>query len=231
MRNVSLYRKCLGFLALAAVSTWSQAGGETVKSSILDRMGVVYSAPVNLEQLTLKELQAEKASRMQDLAAIQEASDGPDVARQKFLEIIFEHDDKRLQIVQVIPGLIDEYQIDGEFRDALLGYRDTFDVEIRNARKHVHTLEHYRSYDFRFSAVYMSMMFKFSENPEFLQQLVADMQDPDTLIGGYQKELAQSYAKVESNRHLLQDSYSINELENAIAVIDQEISRREHAEL
>ena len=143
---------------LAAVSLPGLAGGETVKSPILDRTEVVYSAPENLDQLTLEELQAEKAVRTQDLVAIQQASD-TDVARQKLLEIIFEHDDKRLQIVKVISELIDEYQIEGEFRNALLGYRDTFDVDIRDARKHVHTLDDYKSYDFRFSAVYMSMMF------------------------------------------------------------------------
>ena len=230
MRNVSLCGKSLGFLVLAAVSSPGLAGGETVKSPILDRTEVVYSAPENLDQLTLEELQAEKAVRTQDLVAIQQASD-TDVARQKLLEIIFEHDDKRLQIVKVIPGLIDEYQIEGEFRNALLGYRDTFDVDIRDARKHVHTLDDYKSYDFRFSAVYMSMMFKFSENPEFQKRMASDMRNPDTLVGRYQKELSESYAKVERNKDLLQDSHSINELENAIEIIEEEISRRNHAEL
>ncbi len=230
MRNVSLCGKSLGFLVLAAVSLPGLAGGETVKSPILDRTEVVYSAPENLDQLTLEELQAEKAVRTQDLVAIQQASD-TDVARQKLLEIIFEHDDKRLQIVKVIPELIDEYQIEGEFRNALLGYRDTFDVDIRDARKYVHTLDDYKSYDFRFSAVYMSMMFKFSENPEFQKRMAVDMRNPDTLVGRYQKELSESYAKVERNKYLLQDSHSINELENAIDIIEEEISRRNHAEL
>lgn len=231
MRKVLLCVESLSALVLVLTSLSGLASGETVKSPILDRTGVVYSAPGNLEKLTLEELQTEKAVRVQDLTVIKQASDAPDVARQKLLKIILEHDDKRLQIVRVIPELIDEYQIEGKFSDALMGYSNTFDVEIRNARKHVHTLDDYKSYDFRFSAVYMSMMFKFSENPEFQKRMVADMQNPDTPIGRYQKELAESYARVERNKYLLQNIYSINELENAITIIDEEISRREHAGL
>ncbi len=231
MRKVLLCGNILSAPVLMLISLLGLAGGETVKSPILDRASVVYSVPGNLEKLTLEELEAEKAVRVQDLTVIKQASDAPDAARQKLLKIIFEHDDKRLQIVKVIPVMIDDYQIEGEFRDALLGYSNTFDVEIRNARKHVHTLDDYKSYDFRFSAVYMSMMFKFSENSEFQKRMVADMRNPDTPIGRYRKELAESYAKVERNKHLLQDIYSIDELKNVIMSIDEEISRREHAKL
>lgn len=231
MLSVSPCIRGLVFLQLAVASILGFAGGETVKSPILDRIEMIYSAPSDLGQMNLKQLEAEKAARIQDLAVIQRMSGAPDIARQKFLEIIFEHDDKRLRIVEVIPGLIEKYQITGEFRTALLGYRDTFDRVIRDARNHVHDLEDYKSYDFRFSAVYMSMMFKFSENPEIQKRIIADMKNPDTLIGRYQKEMADSYSKVEDNRYLVQDSYSIEELERAIAVIEDEITRRSHEEL
>ena len=216
---------------LAAASFSVFAGGETVKSPMLDRMEVIYPTPSDLGQMTLKQLHAEKAARIQDLDAIQYVNGAPDIARQKFLELIFEHDDKRLRIAEVIPNLIEEYQIKGEFRTALLGYRDTFENVIRDARNHVHDLEDYKSYDFRFSAVYMSMMLKFSENPEIQKRMIADMKNPDTQIGRYLKEMADSYSKVENSRHLLQDSYSIEELERAIAAIEGEITRRKHEEL
>ena len=224
---------CRGLIAVALLLTgqYSFAGGETTKSPILDRVEVIYTVPKNLEKLSLEELQAEKAARVRDLSTIKEASDEPDVAKQKLLKTILEHDDKRLKIVEVIPQLIDEYQIEGEFRDALLGYRNTFDVDIRYARKNVHKLDDYKSYDFRFSAVYMSMMFKFNENPEFHKKMVADLQDPNTAIGKYRKELDESYAKVERDKHMIQNIYSINELERSIAQIDEEISKREHTEL
>ena len=231
MRRIELICRVLSAIALLFISQFSFAGGETTKSPILDRVEVIYTAPANLEELSLEELQAEKAARERDLSVIKEASDTPDVARQKLLETILEHDDKRLQIVEVIPQLIEEYQIEGEFRDALLGYSNTFDVDIRDARKDVHKLDDYKSYDFRFSAVYMSMMFKFNENPEFHQRMVTDLKDPNSTIGKYRKGLDESYAKVEHDKHLIQNIYLVNELEKAIAAIDEEISKRKHAEL
>ena len=207
------------------------AGGETVKSPILDRVEVIYKAPPNLDKLSLEELQVEKAASERDLTLLREASDEPELAKQKLLQTILAHDDKRMNIIHVIPKLIEEYQIEGEFRDALLGYSNTFDVEIREARKNVHSIEDYKSYDFRFSAVYMSMMFKFNENQEFHKRMVADMQDPSTIMGKYRKELDDSYAKVEHDKYLIQNIYSMDELEEVIALIDQEILKRKQAEL
>ena len=218
-------------LVLAFMCQSGFAGGETKKSPILDRVEVIYKAPENIESLSIEELQAERAVCVRDLSVIKEASDEPDVAKQKLLQTILEHDDKRLEIVNVIPVLIDEYQIEGEFRDSLLGYRQTFDVDIRNARQHVHTLDDYKSYDFRFSAVYMSMMFKFTENPEFHARMVEDMKDQNTAIGKYRKELDESYAQVEHDKYLVQNIYSINELEQVIGIIDEEITKRSRAEL
>ncbi len=230
LRNQHICRG-LSAIVLLLIGQFSLAGGETTKSPILDRVEVIYTAPENLKELSIEELQAEKAARIRDLSIIKEASDEPDVAKQKLLKSILEHDDKRLLIVEVILQLIEEYQIQGDFRDALLGYRNTFDVDVRDARKHVHTLDDYKSYDFRFSAVYMAMMFKFNENPEFHKKMLADLQDPNTTIGKYRKELDESYAKVEHDKYLIQNIYSVNELEHSIAQIDEEISMREHTEL
>lgn len=223
--------KSLFCLLLALAGPAVLASGEVLKSPILDRVKVLYSAPANLENLTLEQLHAEKAVLAKELETIQQVSDAPEVARQKFLETVFEHDDKRLQIVKVIHKLIDEYQIEGKFRDELIGYSNTFDQEIRNARKHVHTLDDYKSYDFRFSAVYMSMMLKFNESPEFRKRMAADMRNSNTSMGRYLKELDESYAAVLHEKYRIQNIYSVHELEDAIALISEEISRRDHTEL
>ncbi len=207
------------------------AGGEIKKSPILDRIKVLHKAPENMETLSLEQLQTERASRVRDLKVIKEASDEPDIAKQKLLDSILAHDDKRLGIAQVIPQMIEDYEIKGEFKDALLGYSDTFNNEIREARTHVHTLDDYKSYDFRFSAVYMSMMFKFNENKNFHEKMVTDMKNSDSAIGKYRKELDESYAQVEKDKYLIQNVYSVNELEQAITQIDEEISKRQKAEL
>ena len=230
MRKVLSSGKGLFCLLLVLAGPAVLASGEVLKSPILDRVKVLYSAPANLEGLTLEQLHAEKTVLADELAAIQQVSDAPEVARQKFLETVLEHDDKRLRIVDVIHKLIDEYQIEGKFRDDLIGYSNTFDQEIRAAREHVHTLEDYKSYDFRFSAVYMAMMLKFNESPEFRKRMEADMKDPGTSMGRYLKEMDESYAVVLHEKYRIQNIYSIHELENAITHINAEISRRDHTE-
>jgi len=57
------------------------------------------------------------------------------------------------------------------------------------------------------------------------------MENPETHIGKYRKQLNESYAKVEHDKYLIQNIYSVNELEQAIAAIDEEISKRQKAEL
>ena len=220
-----------GAITCLIASSICFAGGETQKSPILDRVKVIHKAPENIDTLSLDQLKSERASRVRDLAVIKEASDEPEVAKQKLLDSIMAHDDKRLNIVHVIPQMIEDYGIEGEFKKTLMGYSSTFDNEIRTARNDVHSLDDYKSYDFRFSAVYMSMMFKFNENKSFHEKMVADMSDSSTAIGKYRKELDESYAKVSHDKYLIQNLFSVNELEQAITEIDEEIAKRQKAEL
>jgi len=231
MRKIRLIYTGLCVTMMFFISSASFAGGETIKSPILDRLEVLHKVPENLGSLSLEQLKAERETRQRDLSVIQQASDEPEAAKQKLFETIMAHDDVRLKIANVIPMMVDDYKIDGELRDALLGYSNTFQVDMLEARKDVHNIEDYKSYDFRFSAVYMSMMFKFNENPDFHKRLVTDMENPETHIGGYKKQLDESYAKVENDKYLIQNIYSANELEQAIAAIDEEISKRQKAEL
>jgi hypothetical protein len=231
MLKIWLKMSLLGVIALFVLSTLCLAGGETQKSPILDRVKILYKAPENMENLSLEQLKSEREMRVRDLNVIKEANDSPEAAKQKLLESILAHDEKRLNIIYVVPQMIEQYQIEGAFKDSLLGYIDTFDTEIRAARNQVHSLDDYKSYDFRFSAVYMSMMFKFNENKEFHGKMIEDMKDESTPIGKYRKELDESYAKVEHDKFLIQNIYSMNELEQAIAAIDEEISKRKKAEL
>lgn len=231
MRKIRLINAGLCITLMFFISSVSFAGGETIKSPILDRVKVQHEVPKNIGSLSLEQLQAERNTRQRDLEVIRQASDEPEVAKQKLLETIMKHDDVRLKIAQVIPVMVEDYKIDGKLRDSLLGYSNTFNVDMREARKDVHSIADYKSYDFRFSAVYMSMMFKFNENPDFHEKLVTDMQDSSTAIGGYKEELDKSYAKVEHDKYLIQNIYSVNELEQSIAAIDEEISKRKKAEL
>ena len=231
MRCIKLIFRVFSVLSLLIIAFSVHAGGETIKSPILDRVEVLHKAPENMQELSLEQLEIEKQTRQRDLAVIKEASDEPKVAKQKLLKTILNHDDQRLEIANVIPVLIEDYEIEGDFKKSLLGYSETFNVDMREARKNVHTLEDYKSYDFRFSAVYMSMMFKFNENKGFHERLMEDMKDKNSAIGKYLRELDKSYAKVEHDKYLIQNIYSTNELEQAIELIEAEIAKRKKAEL
>ena len=74
-------------------------------------------------------------------------------------------------------------------------------------------------------------MFKFTENPDFHARMVEDMKDQNTVIGKYRKDLDDSYTQVEHDKYLVQNIYSINELEQVIGIIDEEITKRHRAEL
>ncbi len=231
MRKIQLINIGLCIAIMLSISSICFAGGETIKSPILDRVKVLHKVPDNLDTLSLEQLHSARDSRQRDLEVIRQASDEPEVAKQQLLKTILAHDEVRLKIAQVIPEMIEDYKIEGKFRDSLLGYSNTFNVDMREARKNVHSIADYKSYDFRFSAVYMSMLFKFNEKPEFHKRLVSDMEDTNTAIGSYRKELDASYATVEHDKYLIQNIYSVNELEQAIAAIEEEISKRKQAEL
>jgi len=155
MRNIRLINTSLCLTLMIFASSVCFAGGETIKSPILDRVKVMHKVPDNLDSLSLDQLHEARDTRQRDLEVIRQASDEPEVAKQKLLETIMAHDEVRLTITEVIPQLVDDYQIQGKLRNSLLGYINTFDVDMREARKEVHTIDDYKSYDFRFSAVYM----------------------------------------------------------------------------
>ena len=142
------------------------------------------------------------------------------------LKELLAHDAVRLSIADVIPELIEDYNIEGKFKDTLLGYRSTFTDELMAGHAAVRTLKDYQSYDFRFAAVYMSMLFSFQDHPEFYQRLKADMADAATAIGGYRKSLDDSYQGVEKARAEIDKLASTEDIEKVIAALSAELAKR-----
>ena len=134
MRKIRLINAGLSITLMLFISSVSFAGGETIKSPILDRVKVLHEVPKNLGSLSLEQLQIERDTRQRDLEVIRQASDEPEVAKQKLLETIMAHDEVRLKIADVIPAMIEDYEIDGKLRDSLLGYSNTFEVDMLNSK-------------------------------------------------------------------------------------------------
>ena len=137
-----------------------------------------------------------------------------------------DHDLVRLTIADVISEMITDYDIDGEFKETLLGYKSTFSVEMMENREVVHDLEDYPSYDFRFAAVYMSMLYSFQKYPDFYERLKEDMVNEETSIGSYKKTLDDSYINVKQARAEMDMMKSGDDIKKVIAALDSELARR-----
>ena len=186
----------------------------------------VYKVPDNLQTMETSEVESLRSARQKDLENLRNGVDSKRAAEQNMFEQLMAHDEVRLTITEVIPQLIEEYKIEGKFEKTLMGYRSTFVEEIGESRETVSNLQDYQSYDFRFTAVYMSMLFAFQEYPDFYDQLKADMVDEKTSIGSYRKRLDDSYVRVEQARQQMDVFHNADDLENVIAELDEELARR-----
>ena len=208
---------------LLAVSAF--ADGSSRKVPGIDH-AEVYKVPENLQTMATAEVETLRSARQKDLEKLRNGANSKQIAEENMFEQFMAHDEVRLTITEVIPKLIEDYAIEGKFKNTLMGYRSTFAEEITQSRETVNSLQDYKSYDFRFTAVYMSMLFAFQEHPEFYEQLKTDMVDEETSIGGYRKRLDDSYGRVEQAREQMEVMHNADDLENVIVALDEELARR-----
>ena len=208
---------------LVAVSAF--ADGSSRKVPGIDH-AEAYKVPENLQTMATAEVETLRSARQKDLEKLRNGANSKQIAEENMFEQLMAHDEVRLTITEVIPKLIEDYAIEGKFKKSLMGYRSTFAEEITQSRETVNSLQDYQSYDFRFTAVYMSMLFAFQEHPEFYEQLKTDMVDEETSIGGYRKRLDDSYGRVEQAREQMEVIHNADDLENVIVALDEELARR-----
>ena len=187
---------------------------------------VVYTVPDNLDSLSTEEIATLRESHIEDLKKTAANENEEKQAEEKLFKQLMAHDLVRLSIADVIPDLIKAYEIDGEFKETLLKYRSTFSEDLMRSREAVEDLEDYPSYDFRFAAAYMSMLYSFQKYPDFYERLKVDMVDEDTYIGKYRKKLDASYEKVKQARTEMDFMKSGKDLKKVIAALDDELARR-----
>ena len=187
---------------------------------------VVFTVPDNLDSLSTEEISDMRAARQRDLEKTAANAAAEKQAEEKLFKQLMEHDLIRLTIADVIPEMIAEYEIEGEFKETLLGYQSTFGEDMLKSRAVVHDLEDYPSYDFRFAAVYMSMLYSFQEYPDFYERIKADMVNENTSIGSYKKTLDESYAHVLQARAEMDMMKSGDDIKKVIAALDGELAKR-----
>lgn len=216
----------LGTAMLVSFSSVSLA--DSGKSNIpgIDRASVSYEVPADLNSWSTHEVSSLRDEHQQNLDQIRQNQTSRDQADAHMLSELLRHDMVRLSIVDVIPALIEEYQIEGDFKDLLMGYRDTFKVELMANHNEIQSLGDYQSYDFRFAAVYMSMIYAFDDNPEFYQRLKSDMMLEDSVIGRYRNAIDESYLGVKAASEVIDSFHIVNDLEKVIVALDSELEKR-----
>ena len=216
----------LGTAMLISFSSVSLA--DSGKSNIpgIDRASVSYEVPADLNSWSTHEVSSLRDEHQQNLDQIRQNQTSRDQADAHMLSELLRHDMVRLSIVDVIPALIEEYQIEGDFKDLLMGYRDTFKVELMADHQEIQSLGDYQSYDFRFAAVYMSMIYAFDDNPEFYQRLKSDMVLEDSVIGRYRNAIDESYLGVKAASEVIDSFHIVNDLEKVIVALDSELEKR-----
>lgn len=209
-------------IASSASLTVMADGGMPIKDAVM------YSVPENLDRLSTEEITHMRDERQRDLEKTNTGASAVKQAEEKLFKQLMTHDLVRLSIADVIPQMIKEYEIDGEFKKTLMGYRSTFGEDLIASREAIENLEDYPSYDFRFAAVYMSMLYSFQKYPDFYERLKQDMLKEDTSIGSYKKVLDESYATVKQVRAEMDMIKSGDDLKKLISALDSELAKRSH---
>jgi len=215
---------CAGMLISFSSISLADSGKSNIPG--IDRASVSYEVPADLDQWSTHEVSSLRDEHQANLDQIRQNQTSRDQADAHMLSELLRHDKVRLSIADVIPVLIDEYQIKGDFKDLLMGYRDTFKVELMANHREIQSLADYQSYDFRFSAVYMSMIYAFDANPEFYERLKSDMMLEDSIIGRYRKAIDESYMGVKAASEVIDSFHIVNDLEKVIVALDSELEKR-----
>lgn len=221
-RIVSAAFLSLSLTSTVVVTSAHADGGMPIQDT------VVFAVPENLATLSTEEISELRQSHALSLKKTASNEDEIHRAEEKLYHQLMDHDLVRLSIADVILKLIKEYEIEGEFKDTLMGYQSTFAVDMVENREAVASLADYPSYDFRFAAAYMSMLYAFQRYPDFYDRLKKDMVDENSHIGVYKKELDESYASVKQARAEMDFVKSGKDIEKVIAALDDELARREN---
>ena len=193
---------------------------------IIDKPVPGYERSEQLSEMTLEQLlklRDEYATEMKTLNKIATNTHKND---QHLINKLLAYDRERMRIIEVIPVLIKDYDIQSPYRESLLRYAKTFEKLDKQYKGKLKTLEDYRSYDFRSGMAYMSMMASLQEQADLYQTLYADMEDENTAIGAYIKQLNIAHAEVVKASNDIGEFNTIRHLSRELKRIEQELKSR-----
>ena len=220
---------CIVFFIIVSIFNSSQLLADVLHSRSSPKHKTIssYALPQDLSGISLEKLVALREEHEAALWLLTPDKKLHAYIEHTLLNTLLAYDDVRLQIADIIIKLIDEYEVNGRYREKLLGYCDTFNNKIKNARNTVHTLDEYKVYSTHFAAAYISLVYTFKENASFYRQYTNDIYNPESTIGRYRKELALSYKEVEQANKEYEAIIVVQKVEESIALLKKEISRRQ----
>ena len=227
LHNLQSGRK-LWLLSLLALFLMQQSiiAEQSEPHPIIDKPVPGYTRAEQLSEKTLEQLlklRDEYAAEMKTLNNIVTKTHKND---QYLIDKLLAYDRERMRIIEVIPVLIKDYDIQSPYSESLLRYAKTFEKLDKQYKGKLKTLEDYRSYDFRSGMAYMAMMASLQEQADLYQSLHADMEDEDTAIGAYVKQLNIAYAEVEKASDDIGEFNTIRHLSRELERIEQELRSR-----
>ena len=226
MSKFSVFLLALIVITSVIVANYAKADGGQSNIPGITAKPKSYDVPENLTSMPTDEISELRDTHQDELEMALKAAESKEAVEKNMLDELMKHDLVRLSIIDVIPELIEEYNIEGEFKDDLMGYRSTFTEELLGKRENVESLNDYQAYDFRFAAVYMSMLFAFQDHSEFYERLKADMVNENSSIGSYRMMLDESYDEVEEARVQMDLVNSVTDIEHVVEALNAELARR-----
>ena len=162
------------------------------------------------------------ARQLDDAAAI-----ATEELETQLLDALLVYDDERIRIIDLIPDIIDRYEVGQTLGDDLMNFRRTLSRIVEELRPEVTSLQKYKPYDFRIGFSYAAMMTIMRKEQAVRDRMLEDQGNPETLLGQHSQRLQQTYREVEKARARLELGYRTDSLREQIDRIDTELRRRQ----
>ena len=143
------------------------------------------------------------------------------------LQALLVYDDERIQIIDMIPKIIKQYEVEGTLREDLMNFRGALVKIVEELRPEVTTLQRYKPYDFRLGVSYAAMMTIMQRKQEVRDRMLQDHKNPETMLGRHSQRLKETYRLVQEARERLELRYQAETLKEQIDRIDTELRRRQ----
>ncbi len=215
--------RLLGAL-LAAAPFLANAEGEP-PHPVVDIPRASLPSAESLRDDTVSELRAQREAYAKQLGAASATS--TEELEEQLLRALLVYDEERIQIIDMIPDIIERYEVEGTLREDLMSFRSTLIKIVEELRPEVTTLQRYKPYDFRLGVSYAAMMSIMQRKPDVRDRMLRDHEDPGTELGQHSQRLRETYRAVREARERLEASYQTEDIRERIDWIDAELRRRQ----